>query len=425
MKYIGNWLICFSLCFTLVLYFCAKTTFNLPISFSWVAASQIISLIGTVLLCFSFLLSGSFMMIESLFGGLDKVYKVHHIVGGIAFVFLLHHPLFLVVNALPNINLSYQYVWFSKNLTYNYGLISLYFMLLMLIFTLLINLPYSIWKKTHELMGLGLLFASLHILTISSDVSRYLPLRYWIIFLLVTATWSVIYKRFLYGLIGPKYKYVVEKVKRTEDVIEVFVKPMTKQMKYRAGQFAFVTFDKLSNESHPFSISSGSNQDTIRFGMKILGDYTIKLKELVQGDKLTLFGPYGKFFQGIYTNKDLVWIAGGIGITPFMGLIDGELLSNQNRTVDLFYCVKTEDEGVFDNEIKEKVAGNNFIKYRQFCSIDNGRLSANKLLEMLGTFSNKRFMLCGPVPMMESLSKQLKLMGVRNSDILFEDFNFK
>ena len=425
MKHRGKIIIWLLLLITLTLFILAKFQTNQTFVLTWLVASQLLSLLGVTLLSVSFLLSSRSRIVEDWCGGLDKVYKLHHLVGGLSFVLILNHPLFLVVNALPNTSLGFKYIWLSNILPYNFGVIGLYSMMLMLILTLFINLPYLIWKKTHELMGVALLFSVLHILTITSDVSRYVPLRFWIIFLLMIAVWSVIYKKFLYGVIGPKYLYVVDRVRKLDDVAEIYLKPTVKTMNYRAGQFAFVKFESLGEESHPYSIASGSNSNEIVFGIKALGDYTLGVKEIKPGDKAILYGPYGKFYEGSLVNKDLVWIAGGIGITPFLGLLDDEIKKNNGRSVDLFYCVRSSTEAHFDQEIKNKLVMTNSVRYHQFCSNDKGRLNANVILEMLGTFSNKKFMLCGPVPMMESLAAQLQKLGVKNGDILFEDFNFK
>lgn len=424
MKNKGLILVWFSVLTTANLFVLSKFSLGAQVSWSWLTLSQIISLLGTNLLCVSFLLSSRFRWLEDLFGGLDKVYKTHHITGGLSFVMLLHHPLFLAVNVLPRTELTLKYFWFSGSLPYNYGVISLYIMLILLFLTLVVNLPYNLWLKTHEFMGMSLFFASLHILTISSDVSRFMPLRYWIIFWLIAALIAVIYKRFLYKIIGPKYKYVVESAKQIDDVVEVWLKPVTKKMNYYPGQFVFCEFENLGKEVHPFSISSNGFDGRVRLDMKILGDYTLKLKTIKEGNMVTLFGPYGKFFESLLSKKDLVWIAGGIGITPFMGMLDMAKKINRHK-VDLIYCAKSESEMIFDKEITERASECDYIKYHQYCSDKKGRITARSILSMVDSFDNKKFLLCGPIEMMESLTAQLSALGVKRKNIIFEDFNFK
>jgi len=424
-KWIGNTIIWFSLALTLSLFVLAKLDQGSITGFSWLLLSQLLSLIGTTLLAMSFLLSGRFKFLENWFGGMDKVYKTHHITGGIAFVMLLHHPLFLVVNILPNVDFGWKYFWFSSLWSYDFGIASLYLMLLMLVFTLLINLPYSIWKKTHELMGIGLMFGVLHIFTISSDVSRYMPLRWWMIVLLSVAGWSVVYKKFLYEIIGPRYKYLIEKVELRGDIFMIWLKPATKKMTFVGGQFVFAVFDKLGKEQHPFSIASAPEGDSLVLGIKVLGDYTLTMKDLKVSDTATIWGPYGNFYEKSMSKSDLVWIAGGIGITPFMSMLPSFVNSGSGKKVDLFYCVTDKNEMVFEDEIRNMIGQREEVRYWEFCSNDRGRITAKAVVESVGSLENKKIMLCGPVPMMESLAKQFKELGVKNRNIIFEDFNFK
>lgn len=424
-KSIGKVLVGFFLAITLNLFVLSKISSGQTIDLSWLFLSQLLSLLGTTLLSISFLLSSRLRFVEDWFGGLDKVYRLHHLTGGFSFALLLHHPLFLLINALPNTALGWKYLWLSDVLPYNWGVLSLYSLLLMLTLTLFLNLPYSVWKKTHELMGISLLFATLHILTISSDVSRYYPLRFWILLLLLVSAISVIYRRFLYSLFGPKYTFLINTVDRREDVLVIDLIPTTKKMKFTPGQFVFARFEGLGKETHPFSISSNEQNDSVRLAVKILGDFTLSMRSLKVGDQVTIWGPYGKFFEGALNGKDLVWVAGGIGVTPFLSLMTSKLVTGTERKVDFFYCVNSPKEAVFDQEIEENSSLNPSIVYHKYNSQTEGRIDAKKIIKLTGSLINKKVFLCGPLPMMDSLAKQFKSLGLKNRDIIFEDFNFK
>lgn len=410
---------------TLGLFLLSKQVSSEGIQISWLFISQLFSLSGATLLSISFILSSRWSFIEDWFGGLDKVYKRHHLFGGISFVLLLHHPLFLILNILPDVQFSWKYVWLSDQLPYNWGVLSLYSMILMLVLTLLINLPYSLWKKTHEFMGLALFFAFFHILTISSDVSRFLPLRFWLITLMIIALYSVIFRRFLYPVIGPKFQYMVKEVLRLGDIYILDLLPLGRKLKFNPGQFIFTRLEDISGESHPFSITNSSSQDSLRIVVKVLGDYTWKLGSLKPGSSATLWGPYGKFGEAAMRGGDLIWIAGGIGITPFLSLLDYELENPQSRKIDLFYCVGMESEAVFDQEIKDKFCRVPNMTYCKYLSDVSGRINIEKIIELCGGVENKKIMICGPVSLMESLASQLRKIGIKNHNIIFEDFYLK
>jgi predicted ferric reductase len=422
---IGTILIWSFLSVTLILFLWAKLSGGSGIVFSWLFVSQLFSLLGATLLALSFVLSSRWRFIEAWFGGMDKMYHYHHLLGGLAFVLLLHHPLFLILEALPAIGIAWRYLWLSNMLPYNWGILSLYSMALMLIFTLLVSLPYSLWQKTHEFMGLALLFATLHILTITSDVSRFIPLRLWIVFLLLLAASAVIYRRFLYGLFGPRYQYLVKKTRRLGDIYTIDLVPTAKKLFFRPGQFVFARFSGMGSEIHPFSLASGPHEDFIRIIIKVLGDYTWRLDSLEPGSPATLWGSYGTFGDGAFGDHDLIWIAGGIGITPFLSLLIDETQNTKSRQIDIFYCVSSETEAVFDQEIKRLSAQKPGLTYHLHPTNVCGRLDVGRLTKLCGGLSNKKIMLCGPGDMMNSLTSQLSSAGVKNQNIYFEDFNFK
>lgn len=409
---------------TLVLYFLSKTGF--PVHFSWRTVSQVISLIGTSWLCFSFIMTGRFGFINDIFGGIDKMYKSHHIIGGLAFVMVLHHPLFLAIDALPNSKLSANYLFFSDTLAYNLGVISLYAFLLLLALTFLIDLPYSMWKKTHNLMGIPMIFACLHIITITSDVSRYLPLRFWIILLIFAALFVSFYKRFLYEKFGPRYDYLITDIKKNGNIYIFSLQEKNEKMEFRPGQFVFLKINCLGNEFHPFSIVSSSGEKHLRVAIKVLGDYTLGIERAceVKGDCVIL-GPYGSFHKPMKTHSDIVMIAGGIGITPFVGMIKEDLELDSKRKIDLFYAVRNRDEIVFGDEIEEMHKSNKNLSWNVFVSSEGHRLSAEMINEKIKLINNKKFLLCGPTSMMYQIAEGLRKSGVKNRDIIYEDFSFK
>ncbi|KKT49685.1 MAG: hypothetical protein UW41_C0003G0052 [Candidatus Collierbacteria bacterium GW2011_GWC2_44_18] len=112
-------------------------------------------------------------------------------------------------------------------------------------------------------------------------------------------------------------------------------------------------------------------------------------------------------------------------LTPFLLLLTDEIRNQKPRNIDIFYCVGTEEEAVFDLEISTLASRKSGITYHRYISDVDGHLDANKLMEMCNGVVGKRIMLCGPVAMMNSLASQLKVVGVKNKDIVFEDFNFK
>ena len=91
----------------------------------------------------------------------------------------------------------------------------------------------------------------------------------------------------------------------------------------QSGQFVFIhaPFAKL-NEYHPFSVVAVSDdQQTITLGIKIAGDFTAQLAQVKVGTAIRIKGAYGHF-ENPQTDIPVVAIAGGIGITACLGLLN-------------------------------------------------------------------------------------------------------
>jgi len=412
--------------FTLSLYVLSKPIPGSILLNPWLSISQILALIGITLFSFTYVLSSRWYYLEDWFGGLDKVYKLHHLIGSIAFVMLIHHPLLLALNALPDLSTASGFIFLSSSLAYNFGVLSLYSMILLLVFTFLIKLPYDLWLKTHDFMGLSLAFAVIHVLTINSDISRYLPLKLWILSWLFIAVIFYVSKVFFYKYLGPHYRYQVSSVKIIGDLIEIYLSPISKVLKFSPGQYAFIGFDQSGlKEPHPFSFSSTPNDKQIRFSVKMSGDYTPKLKGLMLGTTASVWGAYGRLNQNFFSHRDVVCITGGIGVTPFVSLISAELKQPKNRQIYFFYTAKSESQATYHQTFLQYTKDLSNFHYFPYFTNTKPRLSAVYIAKNLSHLNDKIFYLCGPTSMMLGLTEQLLNLKIKRSNIIFEDFSFK
>jgi predicted ferric reductase len=387
--------------------------------------SQIFSLIGLIYMMIALLLSTRKRFIEDMIGGLDKVYEMHHIVGSVSFVLLINHPLLLAIKALPQASLVSQYLFIGNFLPYNLGVIAIYLMISAFVFMVFVRLPYHIWLRTHQLLGFAGIVGGIHALLITSDISVYPPLRIWMIAWIVLGSLSFLYIFLYYKWIASVYVYEVSKIERVLDVINVSARPTKRKIPYVPGQFAYIGFrnNNLGGEQHPFSFSSAPHEEEVRFSIKMLGDYTVKLPLLKKGDRMYIKGPYGKFGDAYINGKrPLVWIVGGIGVTPFLSMLRNENQLVEDRNIVLFYCFSSPEEGMFSEEIKQLVENKKTIEVHEWCSTDRGRFSIPKILEILEKYDTFDVQICGPGPMMESLKQQFEEIGVNSERILFEKF---
>lgn len=386
--------------------------------------SQIASLIGAVLLSFTFVLSSRFNFLEKYFGSLDQVYKKHHFIGAISFLLLISHPLLLTLQAIQDSISTTMYLLPSNNIIYTAGVLALYSLIIFLTFTLLIKLPYHLWYLTHQLMGIVLFFALIHINFITSDVSRFPLLKIWILAWILFALISYIYKRFFYVKNGPKSTYQVNKIENINGLLDLSLSPTEKPLKYSPGQFVFISFQQngIKPEFHPFSIVSPQDSNHLRFCIKVFGDYTGSIIDLKPGSIATIMGPYGQLHKFYESDKNLVLIAGGIGITPFISMIDSEVVNPKNRQINLFYSNKNSDSAFNHQNFLEISTTNKNFKYHPIFTESDPRLSAAFISSHVSGFQSSTFLLCGPQTMMESIKNQLLELNIEPKNIYYEDF---
>lgn len=374
------------------------------------------------------LLSTRLKLIESLFGGLDKVYFTHRILGSLAFVYLINHPLLVAIQSLPNFKMSLLYLLPGKDLTYDLGIFSLYLMILAFIFIVFIKLPYHLWKLTHQALGFSFLLGSAHALLIPSDISSFLPLRLWVGLFIIVGLASAVYITFLYNHFGPRYLYRVIEIKRALDIINIYLEPLTDRfLKFKPGQFVYVKFanPKVGSEIHPFSVSSGPNDPYLRLSVKIIGDYTLKLPFLEPKDQAYIYGPYGKFeLPKNGSSKNILMIAGGIGIAPFLSMLRSESNIPTQKSITIFGCCRNEDEAVFCEEIQDLAQRMPHLNFINWCSTDRKHLTAEFISQHIDLRSLDAILICGPTAMMEGMSGQFLKLGVPEEKIIFENFSF-
>jgi predicted ferric reductase len=392
--------------------------------------AQVAGVIAATLLAIEFILASRLKILDTYLGGLDTVYKLHHSVGGLAFIIAMWHPTFLVMDALPDrIKLALSFVLPTGQLSYNLGVFTLYALIALIILTYYVKLPYHIWRFTHSLMAIPLVLGTIHVFLITSDTTRFAPLRIWLLTLFLIAIYAYVYRRFLYHFIGPVYEYYIEKVVDYGDVTDIFMQPKSKAMNVTAGQFIYVSFlDGIaSKERHPFTISSVPKDGFIRVTVKKSGDYTKQLSGLQAGQRAKLYGPYGTFGEKsiVRSQKHQIWIAGGIGITPFLSLARYHALQRSSGVIDLFYCTNTKEEAHFLPELLELSKMNPALKIHPFYTSEKGRLNADNIVEVVPEYISCTVFICGPLPMMKSLREQLATKGVKNRNIITEEFGFK
>lgn len=360
--------------------------------------------------------------LENLFGGLDRMYQVHRYMAVALSVLVLLHfftaPEHLPEGADPLLNAIAP----SKPM----GLLAMILLILGMFVALNRKIAYSTWRKPHKLMALVYVLVMAHMMTAPpAFFDRSTPYGIFLIIMAIIGLIAVVYS--LFGLNRrTALPYTIIEVNKLERATELVLKAEEKPLKFQAGQFAFLEIEgKGWNEPHPFTISSQPDDEYLRFTIKVLGDWTRKVRdELEAGKKAKIRGAYGRFLPQ-KSDKPQVWIAGGIGITPFLSnLRDFE--PSDSREVNIFYATRDEQEAIYFKELKLKAEQMPNVKIWNLHS-DNGEFVTVELLKekLENALLSYDFYLCGPKPMLDAVKKGLKSEAVQNAQIHTEAFEFR
>jgi|GEM_PF-3490169 len=218
------------------------------------------------------------------------------------------------------------------------------------------------------------------------------------------------------------------------NVLEVHLKPDNGELfPYQAGQFVFLRlYDaQYSSEEHPFSlISAPQDRDEAALAIKDSGDYTHRFQTLQPGVKALLEGPYGGMWhvqEGMHDKTvSMVMFAGGIGITPMLGILENSArLRFPNRTV-LIWSLKNQDEYGFTDKLETLKDTLPDFHLVPFFANENGFLDEGKIEKILQEneirFEAAEYLLCGPPPFMNAVEAVLLKKGVPKDRIHYETF---
>lgn len=156
-------------------------------------------------------------------------------------------------------------------------------------------------------------------------------------------------------------------------------------------------------------------------------------ENLFEGNILDVKAPTGKFYLDLNRHAPVVLIGGGIGITPVLSMLTAICESGFKRETWFFYGVRNHREHIM-HEFMQELAQQHDNIHLHVCYSDpgpddrqghdyhhNGFVSVELMRRLLPS-SNYEFYICGPPPMMESITRDLREWGVPEEDIRFEAF---
>jgi predicted ferric reductase len=421
----GNYGITLIILLNLLLWIFLGPTEGKSGNFALQVLAEAFSSSATILIAVALFLANKPRFLEPYFGGLDRMYVTHKNITILALLVLLVH--LIIVPASPTGGPGVWIGWFAYPS-----------MLILVLLTIaprvplisrFANLRYHQWRGVHKYMGVFFILGAIHALMVEPLILHAPVVFGYVGTIVVIGALAYLNKELLWDRLRKRGTYKVEAVKRLNGTtVEVALRPAsgrTSKLVHRAGQFLYIHFDsdKTLEEPHPFTISSAPREDRLRVSIKASGDWTQHLHEYLQpGATAFVDGPYGEFDYKTGSAKQ-VWIAGGIGITPFLSwLRDFDDLHHQ---IDFFYTVAVPEEALFVAEIENaSKLHKNFNAHVMYSSKD-GRLTADKIISISGDAAGKDVYMCGPVKMVEAFQSAFQSRGVKTDNIHYEEFNFR
>lgn len=394
------------------------------------AAGRGAGILGLVMLLLAAALSARVPGFDRRFGGLTKLWRTHHLLGAGSLMLLLAHPLLLALAAVadgPDAAIALLFPPLHAWQIWS-GWLALVLMMIFLAPSLAFfgHPDYRRWKLLHRLAGPAVILALVHAWqygrTLPDDIDKWL----WLV-LAVLAVGAVAWRFVFSRRIGRLRYTVAQVVAVANNLVELVLEPAgRRRLKYDAGQFVYMApFDRgLSagyGEEHPYTLSSSPDEEVLRIAIKDLGDASRAIQTIRPGSRVTIEGPYGRFFPEHEPARQL-WIAGGIGITPFLGRARHLLRRGRPVDIRLVYCVQDEARARFLDELRsiaDQMEGFEVIPhyfYRQ------GPLDEDFLTGNVPELTEREAFVCGP-PGLNSLARRLLIgAGISRKSIHTEDF---
>jgi predicted ferric reductase len=388
---------------------------------------------GTAAFALNLVLGARLRPVEALFGGLERMYDVHRLNGQIAFTLLLSHVvLILAGRGTISTETAVDLLLPSAGWTVFAGVLAFSGMTVAIALTLFARLGHELFVYVQRSFGVVFLGATYHVFTTNGALEEAPALNVYMASLatLGIAAWG--YRSVLGDVLVRRLEYRVVAVNRLDEfVTEVVMEPRDQPLVFTSGQFLFVNFrDPFSeqfppffrNQFHPFSITSAPGEPMLRITVKAVGDYTRALRTLEPGAKAVVEGAYGSFSSRAVPNDRQIWIAGGIGVTPFLSM--ARSLDGRARNIDFYYCVEHAPEAHFLDELHSISRERDDFRVVLVPRETDGFLTAERLAREQEDLGSADVLVCGPPAMIESMRSQLAERGLARERFHAEEFGF-
>jgi predicted ferric reductase len=392
-------------------------------------------LAGFVILAMQPVLVARLKWIERPFG-MDMLSRFHKSMGIFVTAMMASHPVLMEFGGGQVLAFSQPwYIWVGK-----IGLVLLLIHTLISVYSKRLGLTFEQWRHIHYVLApLIIVLVFTHSWEAGDDLKLPQVQVLWVILLVVAFTAYIYHKIIVPRSLRRSPYRVVDVQPEASKVWTVKLAPPEGEAlyAYQPGQFHFITFLRgrdLPVEEHHWTISSSPTQKGfVNSTIKESGDFTATIGMTKPGDTALVQGPFGRFSYTLHPKeKDFVFVAGGIGMTPLMSMLRHMRDTKAKVDVLLFYANRTEKDIVFREELAAFEAGDApRLKVVHILSEpapgwngETGYVDGDKIARYVAdNMSEKAFYVCGPPAMNTKVIDTLLDMGVPYPRIHTEIFS--
>jgi predicted ferric reductase len=386
------------------------------------SVANLVALFGIAAWAVNLVLASRIRPVERAMGGLEHLYRLHRLVGLLVVALATMHALCLTLHA----------GWSALDLylpaagwgTFT-GVIALVLLVGFVVTSLVGRLTYQTFVLIQQLLGVAFILGALHTFAVHGTAASSPTLTVYLACLTSAGVASLGYRLFGGALGIGRHHYRVEEVRPLDDdAVEIVMAPVGRPLAFRAGQFVYATFDQsgIPRESHPFTIASAPGGDSLRLAVKRFGDFTSSMMKLRPGSPSSLEGPFGDFHLRSEPAHPQTWIAGGIGITPFLSWARS---MDRSIPADLYYCTPGPEQAHFLDELYDIADRYPTFRVIPIRKRSLGHLTVSDIEAVNPNVSLGDIFICGPPVLIENLTAGLLTRGVPLDRIHSESFDFR
>lgn len=236
-------------------------------------------------------------------------------------------------------------------------------------------------------------------------------------------------------VVSPKQKLILtlkQKIAEANQTID-FIFSTPQRMKFQPGQYlewtlAHANPDARGNRRY-FTIASAPTEKDLHLGVKFYpkgSSFKNTLSDMVPGDTIVASQLTGDFVLSKNKNEKLAFIAGGIGVTPFLSIIKDLVLRKETRSIVMLYANKTPADIAYAdvfNAAQQKMGIRTVYVLTDPTSVPSdwkgrtGSINAEMIAKEIPDFLERHFYLSGPHGMVVAYDSVLRHMGVPKSQI--------